>query len=96
MSEGDTAFNENLVPEYENLRTCAMTGRVGMVRRGLTVLLQSGLASWMSVCRETPRSSPVRPRVPDSRLREIPGEQWPKIITLLADVAMQRFAETVP
>lgn len=94
--EGDTASNEHLVDEYENLRSCAMTGRVGMVRRGLTVLLQSGLASWMSVCRKTPRPKPVRPRAPGSRLREMPREQWSQIITLLADVAMQRFAETIP
>ncbi len=95
--EVDVEPGKGLVEDYENLRDCAMTGRAAMVRRGLAVLLQSGMASWMRVCRRaTLHSKSARHRIVSSALRQMPGEQWSQIITLLADVAMQRFAEEVP
>ncbi len=71
-----------------------MTGRIRGVRRGLTILLQMGMAMWMeTVSSCPPYLEPVtRPSAASIETR-LPDERCPALVDILANLALKRLKE---
>lgn len=82
---------QSLVTYYEHLRSLVLSGGIREVRDGLAVMLQKGMAAWMTVCSScrqalTPtRSAPVEQVLPD--------EQYSQMVDLFANIALKRMKE---
>lgn len=71
-----------------------MAGRIRGVRRGLTILLQTGMATWMETASSCPPlAAPVRRRGTTSSETRLPDERCPALIDILATLALNRIME---
>jgi hypothetical protein len=79
---------------YEEIRSRVVAGRIRGVRRGLTILLQMGMATWLETASSCPPvAGPVtRPGAASSETR-LPDERCPALVDILANLALNRFME---
>ena len=94
MELSSTNDAQVVVTHYEELRSRVVSGRIRGVRRGLAILLQMGMATWMeTVSSCPPLAGPVtRPGAPSSKIR-LPDERCPALVDLLANLALNRYME---
>lgn len=71
-----------------------MAGRIRGVRHGLAVVLQMGMATWLStVSFCTPIADPVAERDPTDSGKRLPDERRSAFVDILATLALNRFTE---
>jgi len=94
MDRSSTDAGEVLVARYEELRSQVVAGRVRGVRRGLAILLQMGLVTWMdTVSSCPPLVDPVTRPAPASSERRLPDDRCSVLVDLLANLALNRLME---
>jgi len=89
-----TSHGEQIVVTYyEALRSQILAGRIRGVRRGLAILLQTGMAAWMeAVSSCPPRAAPTWPSA-TSRDTRLPDERCPALLDILTNLVLNRFME---
>ena len=86
---------EDVVDDYEQLRSHVVVGQVSGVRRGLAILLQKGMAGWMDVCsscRAVAVPTGLRPSSDEKRLAD---EHSAELVDLLANMALNQLMEEI-
>ena len=83
-----------LVAHYEELRSRVVAGRIRGVRRGLAILLQMGMVTWMETVSSCPPlvEPATRPGAASSE-RRLPEDRCPDLVDLLANLALNRLME---
>jgi hypothetical protein len=95
-SEEHTASSEEqpVVAHYEEIRSRVVAGRIRGVRRGLAILLQMGMATWLETASSCPPlGGPVTRSGAASSETRLPDERCPALVDILANLALNRFME---
>lgn len=89
-----TSHGEQIVVTYyEELRSQILAGRIRGVRRGLAILLQTGMAAWMEAASSCPpRAAPTWPSA-TSRDTRLPDARCPALLDILTNLVLNRFME---
>ena len=94
MDITSTNHERIVIAHYDEMRNCVVAGRVRDVRRGLTILLQMGMAMWMETLASCPPcADPVTRSRATSIETRLPDERSPALVDILANLALNRIME---